>query len=171
MQDSSLNHYERAFENWLIDNRIQYVLVDEQKRASFGHSKFKSFDFLLYPKNQQVVIAEVKGRLFKGTSFEKLTGFECWVTTEDIEGLTAWHDVLGSGHLAVFVFAYKMQNIDIDFDGRSTYDFDSNKYVFFTVKLSDYRKFMKRRSPKWRTVTLPAENFRQSAVQMQNLLF
>ena len=170
MEDSSLNHYERAFENWLIDNGIQYVLVDEQKCAPFGRSKFKSFDFLLYPKNQQVVIAEVKGRLFKGTSFEKLTGFECWVTTEDIEGLTGWQDVFGEGHLAVFVFAYKMENIDIDFDGRDVYDFDSSRYVFFAVKLSDYRKFMKRRSPRWRTVTLPAEKFRESAVQMQNLL-
>jgi hypothetical protein len=171
MKDSSLNHYERAFENWLIDNRIQYVLVDEQKRTHFGRSKLKSFDFLLYPSNQQVVIAEVKGRLFKGTSFEKLTGFECWVTTEDIEGLIAWQDVFGPGHLAVFVFAYKMENIDIDFDGRDFYDFGSDRYVFFAVKLEDYRKFMKRRSPKWRTVTLPAEKFRESAVQMQNLLF
>ncbi len=170
MKDSSLNHYEWAFENWLIDNRIQYVLVDEQKRAHFGRSKLKSFDFLLYPSNQQVVIAEVKGRSFKGTSFEKLTGFECWVTTEDIDGLTGWQDVFGPGHLAVFVFAYKMENIDIDFDGRDVYDFGSNRYVFFAVKLHDYRKFMKRRSPKWRTVTLPADKFRQSAVQMQNLL-
>ena len=118
-----------------------------------------------------MVIAEVKGRSFKGTSFEKLTGFECWVTTEDIEGLTGWQDVFGLGHLAVFVFAYKMENIDIDFDGRSVYDFGSNRYVFFAVKLDDYRKFMKRRSPKWQTVTLPAEKFRQHAVQMQNLLF
>ncbi|MHC4912408.1 MAG: HYExAFE family protein [Planctomycetota bacterium] len=171
MKDFSLDHYERAFENWLIDNHIQYVLVDEQKRAAFGRSKLKSFDFLLYPSNQQVVIAEVKGRLFKGTSFEKLTGFECWVTTEDIEGLTAWQDVFGPGHLAVFVFAYKMENIDIDFDGRDVYDFRSDRYVFFAVKLGDYRKFMKRRSPKWSTVTLPADKFRECAVQMQNLLF
>ena len=88
MKIFSLNHYERAFENWLIDNRIQYVAVDEHKRAAFGRSKIKSFDFLLYPANQQIIIAEVKGRLFKGTSFAKLTGFECWVTTEDIDGLT-----------------------------------------------------------------------------------
>ncbi|UCF43944.1 MAG: HYExAFE family protein [Planctomycetota bacterium] len=171
MEDFTPNHYERAFENWLIDNRIRYVLVDEQKCAAFGRSEFKSFDFLLYPKNQQVLIAEVKGRLFKGTSFERLTGFECWVTTEDIEGLTGWEEVFGPGHLAVFVFAYKMENVDIDFDGRDVYNFGLDKYVFFAVKLDDYRKFMKRRSPKWRTVTLPAEKFRESAVQMQNLLF
>jgi len=154
----------------LIDNRIQYIAVDDQKRAAFGRSKIKSFDFLLYPRNQQIIIAEVKGRKFKGTSFAKLTGFECWVTTEDIAGLAKWQEVFGTAHLAVFVFTYRIENIDVDFDGRDTYEFDANRYVFFAVKLDDYRKFMKRRSPKWQTVTLPAESFRRCAVQMQSLL-
>ena len=171
MKDFSPNHYERAFENWLIDNRIQYIAVDAQKRAAFGLSKIKSFDFLLYPRNQQIIIAEVKGRAFKGTNLAKLTGLECWVTTEDIEGLAGWQQVFGPGHIAVFVFAYKIENIDVDFDGRDVYDFAHNRYIFFCVKLDDYSKFMKRRSPKWQTVTLPADKFRQCAVQMQKLLF
>ncbi len=170
MKDFSPNHYERAFENWLIDNRIQYIAVDDQKRAAFGRSKIKSFDFLLYPRNQQIIIAEVKGRKFKGTSFAKLTGFECWVTTEDIAGLAKWQEVFGTAHLAVFVFTYRIENIDVDFDGRDTYEFDANRYVFFAVKLDDYRRFMKRRSPKWQTVTLPADKFRKCAIQMQSLL-
>ena len=170
MKNSPPNYYERAFENWLIDNRIQYIAVDDQKRAAFGHSKIKSFDFLLYPRNQQIIIAEVKGRKFKGTSFAKLTGFECWVTTEDIAGLAKWQEVFGTAHLAVFVFTYRIENIDVDFDGRDTYEFDANRYVFFAVKLDDYRRFMKRRSPKWQTVTLPADKFRKCAVQMQSLL-
>jgi len=181
MKDFSPNHYERAFENWLIDNRIQYIAVDDQKRAAFGRLKIKNFDFLLYPLNQQgspqVIITEVKGRLFKGTGFARLTGFECWVTTEDIDGLTKWQEVFsagrlaaGLGHIAVFVFAYKIENIDVDFDGREAYDFGTNRYVFFAVKLDDYREFMTRRSPKWKTVTLPADKFRQCAVEMQNLL-
>ena len=29
MKEFSPNHYERAFENWLIDNRIQYTFIDE----------------------------------------------------------------------------------------------------------------------------------------------
>jgi hypothetical protein len=170
MKNFPPNHYERAFENWLIDNRIQYIAVDDQKRAAFGRSKIKSFDFLLYPRNQQIIIAEVKGRKFKGTSFAKLTGFECWVTTEDIAGLAKWQEVFGTAHLAVFVFTYRIENIDVDFDGRDTYEFDANRYVFFAVKLNDYRRFMKRRSPKWQTVTLPADKFRKCAVQMQSLL-
>ena len=174
MKVFSSNHYEQAFENWLIDNRIQYIAVDEQRRAVFGRSKIKSFDFLLYPSNQQsrpqIIIAEVKGRLFKGTSFATMAGFECWVTAEHIIGLTKWQEVFGSSHTPAFIFAYKIENVDVDFDGRDVYDFDANKYVFFCVKLDDYRKFMTVRSPKWQTVTLPADKFRQCAIEMQALL-
>ena len=170
MKNFHLNHYERAFGNWLIDNHIQYIAVDEQKRAAFGRSKIKSFDYLLYPHNQQIIVAEVKGRKFKGTSFAKLAGFECWVTADDVDGLARWQQVFGPDHTAVFVFAYRIENIDVDFDGRDVYDFVQDRYIFFAVRLDDYRRFMKRRSPKWQTVTLPADKFRQSAVQMQNLL-
>ncbi len=170
MKDFSPNQYERAFENWLIDNRIQYEAVDENKRAAFGHSNIKSFDYLLYPGNQQKIIAELKGRSFKGTTFAKLTGFECWVTADDVDGLAQWQKVFGPDHTAVFVFAYKIENIDVDFDGRDVYDFAGDRFVFFAVGLEDYRRSMKRRSPKWQTVTLPADKFRQCAVQMQSLL-
>ncbi|MHC4618632.1 MAG: HYExAFE family protein [Planctomycetota bacterium] len=170
MKEFSPNEYERAFENWLIDNHVQYVSGREHKRTAFGHVRVKNFDFLLYPPNQQKIIAEVKGRSFKGTTLAKLAGLECWVTAGDVDGLARWHKLMGSGHAAVFVFAYKIKNIDVDFDGRDFYDFDGNRYVFFAVKLDDYRRFMKRRSPKWKTVTLPADKFRRCAVQMQKLL-
>jgi hypothetical protein len=170
MKDFLRNHYERAFQSWLIDNRIQHIAIDEHKRAAFGRSKIKSFDFLLYPRNQKVIIAEVKGRKFRGKSFAGLAGFECWVTTEDVNGLTRWQQVFGQGHTAVFVFTYAIENIDVDFDGRQVYDFDADRYVFFAVRLDDYCSFMKVRSPKWQTVTLPADKFRKSAVQMQQLL-
>ena len=170
MKNLPHNPYECAFENWLIDNHIQYILVDEHKRAAFVRCKVKSFDFLLYPHNGKVIIAEVKGRSFKGTSLAKLAGLECWVTADDVSGLTIWQEVFGPDHQAVFVFAYKLKNIDIDFDGRDVYDFSQNRYLFFCVKLDDYRKFMKPRSPRWQTVTLPADKFRQCAVQASELL-
>jgi len=164
------NHYEKAFCRWLIDNRVSYIAVDEQKRAIMGKSKIKSFDFLIYPPAQQTIVAEVKGRAFDGKSLAKLTRMQCWVTTDDVEGLSRWQRVFGHSHLAIFVFAYRMKNIDIDLDGRETYDFDGHRYLFFAVKLQDYCRFMKMRSPKWKTVNLSAENFRKCAVQMQNLI-
>ena len=170
MKDFSPNQYERAFENWLVDNRIRYEAVDESKRRVFGRSDIKSFDYLLYPANQRAIIVELKGRSFKGTGFAKLAGFECWVTADDVDGLAKWQETFGPEHAAVFVFAYKIEKVDVDADGRDVYDFAGDRYVFFAVKLDDYRRFMKRRSPKWETVTLPADKFRQCAVQMQNLL-
>ncbi len=170
MKDFLRNHYERAFENWLSCNNIQYIVIDERRRVALGRAKLKSFDFLLYPPSGQIIIAEVKGRAFKGTSFAKLAGFECWVTADDIDGLANWQQVFGASHTAVFVFAYKTENIDVDFDGREVFDYNADRYVFFAVRLDDYRSFMKRRSPKWQTVTLPADKFRQFAVQMQNPL-
>ena len=170
MKNFHLNHYERAFGNWLIDNRVQYLAVDEEKRAAFGRSKIKSFDYLLKFGNQPIIITEVKGRLFKGTSFAKLSGFECWVTADDIMGLTNWQQIFGTGHRAAFIFAYKIENIDVDFDGREIYEFDGGRYIFFCLRLDDYCGNMKIRSPKWKTVTLPADKFRKHAVQMQNLL-
>jgi len=170
MKALSPNHYEQAFEGWLIDNKVQYVAIDEHKKRIFGHSKIKSFDFLLCPPDQRVIIAEVKGRVFKGSTLANLAGLECWVTTDDVDGLTAWQQVFGPGHLAVFVFAYRIQEIDVDFDGRDSYDFAAGSYVFFAVRLDDYCRYMKLRSPKWRTVTLPAHDFRRCAVQMQQLV-
>lgn len=171
MKNFSLNRYEGAFKSWLTDNHIQCVAIDGHKRAVFARRSIKSFDFLLYPRSRDIIVAEVKGRKFKGTSFAKLAGFECWVTMEDVNGLTKWQQVFGPGHTAVFVFTYRVENIDVDFDGRDVYDFDNSRYTFFAVKLDDYRLFMKVRSPKWQTVTLPADKFRRCAVQISELLF
>ncbi|MHC4072552.1 MAG: HYExAFE family protein [Planctomycetota bacterium] len=170
MTDFSPNHYERAFENWLLDNRIPYVRADEHKRAPFGRSDIKSFDFLVEAPGGRTIIAEVKGRTFKGISLVKMAGFECWVTAEDVDGLGKWQQILGEDHQALFVFAYKIENIDVDFDGIDVFDFDENRYLFFCVGLDDYRKFMKRRSPKWQTVTLPADRFRDCAVHINEFL-
>ena len=171
MKNFHLNHYERAFGNWLSDNRVQYIAVDEQKRAAMGRQKIKSFDYLLYPRGQGIIVAEVKGRKFRGDSFSGMRGFDCWVTTDDIDGLTMWQGVFGGSHTAAFVFAYEIDKIEVDYDGRDVYEFEGKRYVFFCVKLEDYRRLMKIRSPKWRTVTLAAESFRQCAIQMQKQMF
>jgi len=174
MKNAPINLYEAAFENWLRDNRIQYIPIDQSKKAAFERAKIKSFNFLVYPANNQPaerpVIAEVKGRKFKGTTFAKLAGFECWVTADDVEGLAGWQKVFAQQHLAVFVFAYRIEKIDVDFDGREAFECDGGRFIFFAVSLDDYRRFMKLRSPKWRTVTLPAEDFRKCAVQIEQLL-
>jgi len=170
MKNLTPNHYKRAFSNWLDENHIHHIAMDQEKRAAFGKSKIKTFDYLLYPPNQQIFVAELKGRKFRGTTFEKLKGLQCWVTMDDVSSLTNWQKVFGPTHTCIFVFSYKIEKADVDYDGREIHRFQNNKYTFFAVKLSDYCKYMKQRSPKWQTVSLSAKDFRNSAVQMQNLI-
>jgi len=167
------NNYEQAFENWLADNKVQHVAVDQHRRRIFARSKIKSFDFIVYPQNRSLVITDVKGRKFKGASLSGLRGIQCWVTMEDIRGLLHWQEIFssqGSGCEPVFVFAYEFEKIDVETDGVEVYDFGGRKYVFYAISLEDYREFMKLRSPKWQTVTLPVAKFRQLAVEAKDFL-
>ena len=170
MAEKAGNHYEKAFVNWLIDSRIRFTATDQSKRAVFGETKLKRFDYFLYPNGKPTIIAELKGRAFKGNSFEKLTGCECWTFADDVEGLSQWQKIFGDDHRAYFIFAYCIEKVDVDFDGREAFELGHRKYLFFAVSLNDYRENMKLRSPKWRTVTLSADNFRKCAIPLEELL-
>jgi hypothetical protein len=170
MRDFSANHYERAFENWLLDHRVEYVRSDEHKRLGPSNKSVKNFDFLLHPAPGRRVIVEVKGRTFAGTTLADLAGLECWVTTDDIKSLQLWQRALGPDHEAVFVFAYRVARVDVDFDGHEPLTVGSQRYVFFCLRVDDYVRYMKERSRKWRTVTLPAGDFRRCATGLAAFL-
>jgi hypothetical protein len=170
MRDASTNRYERAFEGWLIDHHVEYLRADEHKRIGTPRESVKNFDFLLYANHSRRIIVEVKGRTFEGTSLADMTGLDCWVTLDDVEGLRTWQQALGPDHEAVFVFAYRIANVDVELDGREKLVVDEDTYVFFCVGIEDYRRHMKRRSPKWQTVTLPAQAFRQCVRELKDLL-
>jgi hypothetical protein len=170
MKEFSPNHYERAFENWLLDHRISYVRADEHKRLGQPPLSVKNFDFLLHPRSGRRLIVEVKGRAFHGTTLAGLKGLECWVTADDIESLRTWRRALGDDHEAVFVFAYRMAQADVDFDGHEVFRYERDRYVFFCIRLDDYCRHRRRRSPRWQTTTLPADKFRQCATGLSSLL-
>lgn len=169
MKEAAPSHYEKAFAGWLIENQVEFVTVADQHKPVFEHSELKSFDFLLCPPSGKKIIAEVKGRHFKGTTLAGLARLECWVTTDDVDGLAAWQKILGPEYEAAFIFTYRVQNIDVDFDGREIFDFNGYPYLFLAVRLADYIKYMKQRSPRWRTVTLPADRFRLCATPVKKL--
>jgi hypothetical protein len=175
------NQYEKAFASWLGDNGVEYVPVDQQKRAVFARSRIKSFDFLVYPKtadnnhrsnssrrdvfNAVPAIVEIKGKLFKGSSLKNLTGLQNWVTTADIRGLTAWEDSFDGPQpfKAVFVFVYRLQYPYAETGPYHTYEYDGEKFFFLAVSLADYKKNMTVRSKSWQTVSLGAADFRSVA--------
>ena len=175
---STRNDYEQAFASWLVDNRVQYVPVDQTKRTVLLRNRIKTFDFLVYPRcrgdfDASMLVTEVKGRKFKGKSLTSMSGLQCWVTMQDIIGLLDWQEKFDEPRQkakAVIVFAYKFDLPCVEADNAEVYDYDDNRYVFYAVSVDAYRKNMKTRSPKWQTVTLPAAAFRQLAIPARNLL-
>ncbi len=177
-----INQYEKALHNWLCDNDIQHLSVDQKKRKLFARNKIKSFDMLVYPRSSSAIcqqpnllITEVKGRLYKSTSLNDRSSLQNWVTKEDITGLMRWEQIFTNPSsrqisTAVFVFAYKFAKIDVETDGHETYDFDDSKFFFYAVTLDDYIKHMKLRSPKWQTMCMPAAAFRRYAVTLRHFL-
>jgi hypothetical protein len=170
MRNLSGRHYEAAFESWLVEHRVTYVKADEHERPGSAGKSVKNFDFLVYPGRDRKIIVEVKGRTFTGTALAGRSGLECWVTRDDIEGLHLWREALGPDHEVVFVFAYRVARVDVDFDGCDVLTCGPDRYLFFCVPLDDYCRHMKRRSPKWHTMTLPAARFRQCAVSLAAFL-
>jgi hypothetical protein len=168
MARASVNHYERAFESWLKESGVRYITVDQQKRAAFARTRVKSFDFLIYTgsADEKVFIAEVKGKKFDGSSLAAVGRMQNWVTMDDIRGLRTWEEAFGEGHKGVFVFAYELAMVEVEMDGREAYDFEGRRYVFFCVKLEDYMTRMTLRSPRWGTVFMAAEDFRQCCVEV-----
>ena len=170
MRDAAGNHYEKAFEDWLKDNRIQYLAVDQQKRTAFSKSKIKSFDFLFYTSDKRAYIAEIKGRKFTSKTFTAFGSLPNWVTIDDIQGLENWVKIFGEKYRGLFVFVYNLKNIDVDTDGREIFEFGHGRYVFVAVELSDYCKGQTLRSKKWKTVHLPAEYYKSCAISMDELI-
>ena len=153
------------------------MAVDQQKRKLFLRNKIKSFDFIVYPRYSSPVIAEIKGRKFKGKTLTKMGGLQSWVTMDDVRGLMRWEQVFGASSVGVdnefeafFIFAYKFEKIDVETAGKDVYDFEQNRYVFYAIRLDDYRSSMRTRSPKWQTTDLPAKTFKEFVVPVQELL-
>ncbi len=168
MLENSLNHYEKAFAQWLRVNGIDYITLDDTKRKAFGRISLKSFDFLIIKENKKI-ITEVKGRKFRGKTLEGLKGLQCWITQDDCRSLQKW-DRIFDDYEAVFLFAYNIENYYTDLDGRDSFVFDNRKYIFFVIKFKDYIQNLKIRSPKWKTVTLSADDFRKNLIEANNFL-
>ena len=173
MQTDRPNLYEQAFECFLTENKLPFIWIDQSKCLELNDGPVKNFDFLIYPESKSSVLAEFKGRTFKGTSLAGIKGLDGWVTFEDIQFLSHWLDQFqkeAPTGQAVFVFAFRFANIDIETDGWDVYDYSDERFLFLAIPLLKYADTMKIRSPKWQTVVLPAEYFRQHAVPVSDIL-
>jgi len=158
-------HYEAAFEAFLRERGIPYVAVDEAKKALFANAKLKSFDFVVYSKNGPNLLVDVKGRQMRDSSKRN---FESWTTERDVTDLIEWERVFGEGFKAVFTFIYWIDAPLTPETGMFTHR--DRWYLLMGIDLSEYRSHMRRRSPKWETVCLSAEDFRQLARPIESWL-
>jgi hypothetical protein len=165
MADRSV-HYEAAFEGFLREKKIPYVAVDEAKKALFANAKLKSFDFVVYSQNGPNLLVDVKGRSAKAGSGRR--SYESWTTERDVEDLMQWEQVFGDGFKGVLAFVYWIEAPMLPEPGM--FEFRERWYLLMGIDLLEYRDHMRRRSPKWETVCLGAEDFRQLARPLESWL-
>lgn len=152
-------HYEAAFEALLRERRIPYVAVDEAKKAIFANARLKSFDFVVYPPDKPRLLLDIKGRQLRNRA--RRSGFETWTTEADVNDLLQWEQVFGDGFVALLAFVYWIDPPLAPEPGM--FEFRDRWYLAMGVQLREYRDHMRRRSAKWETVCLPAEDFRSLA--------
>jgi hypothetical protein len=157
------NHYERAFEAYLHWHGLGYIAVDETRRAVLGDKPVKSLDFVVFGDNGNRLVVDVKGRRFPGGKPDKPRRvWECWSKPDDVDGLLRWAELSGPGYQGVFVFAYHLlPAVQVPDDTADLWTWRGNRYLLRAVAANDYQKFMRVRSPRWGTVWLPAERFRE----------
>lgn len=168
------NDYERAFEHWLSDEGVRFARVDQTHRCVVGAAAIKTFDYLVYPHRGGCVLVELKGRVFEGATLAGRKGLQSWVQAEDTAALEQWETRFSAAMPqaeAVFVFAYQIAKMAVDEDGLAVYDDGGRRYVFLAIRLSDYRRGMKLRSVRWKTVSLSAGDFRRYSFPAEQLWF
>lgn len=165
MADRSV-HYEAAFEAFLREKKIPCVAVDEAKKALFSNARLKSFDFVVYSKNGPNLLIDVKGRQARRSSASR--GFETWTTEQDVNDLMQWQEVFGQDYTAVLAFIYWIDAPVAPEPGM--FEYRGRWYQMMGIELSEYRSHMRRRSAKWETVAIPADDFRSLARPIESWL-
>ncbi|MBX3444688.1 MAG: HYExAFE family protein [Planctomyces sp.] len=153
------NHYELAFEAWLRSQRRPYVAVNERRRPLAAGRSLKSMDFIVYASFGPHLLVDIKGRRFPRPG-ESGHAWESWATMDDVDCLLEWERCFGADFRAAFVFAYDVPPRPDDGEGEC-WEFRGRQYTFYAVLVSEYLEVMRRRSPKWETVSLPAAEFRR----------
>jgi len=161
------NHYEAAFEHLLRTKGIPYVAVDEAKRALFSSIDLKSFDFIVYLPGRRNLLIDVKGRKAKGG--KRRWSFDCWISQSDLNAMTDWQQVFGTDFAVAFTFAFWLAEVD-NVSLFENFEYRSRYYRFFAVYLDDYRPYIRRRSDRWNTVTIPWAVFKEIAIEFDELL-
>lgn len=153
------NHYDAAFEAYLIATGRPYVAVDETRRAHLASVSLKSMDFIVDGIESRLLL-DVKGRRFSVGS-DQSHRWESWADLDDVESLLRWEEVFGPRYRAAFLFAYLLTDAESEKSHPVRYEYAGKTYAFYGVWVREYAKRMRQRSPKWHTVVLPSRDYQR----------
>jgi hypothetical protein len=157
------NHYESAFEAFLQEQRLPYVAVDEARRSYLGDETLKSLDFIVHGPAGAGLLVDIKGRRFPGGPEDRPRPvWESWAANDDVRGLECWVQLFGPNFRGLLVFTYEVQpTVSLPAYTDDLWEHRGRRYLLRAVEIGDYRRFMRVRSPRWGTVALPRQRFRE----------
>jgi hypothetical protein len=156
------NPYEMAFESYLRHQGIGYISVDESRRPLLDSTPLKSLDYIVFTRGGSGLLVDVKGRRFPaGSPRRPRRAWESWCTLDDVAGLESWGIRFGPGYLGLLVFTYCVApEIPLTPQTCDLWEWRGGRYLFRAVRADQYRSHMRVRSPRWHTVDLPDQDFR-----------
>ena len=167
------NHYEAAFEALLREWRTPYVAVDEKRRSlvaqQTGRQSLKSVDFLVSPPGPTSYLVDIKGRQFPSGRANKQY-WRNWSTRDDLRSLAEWARYFGDDFAPVLVFAFELTADRSPVPPDDVWHFRDRRYGFVGVRLADYWHAARTLSPRWDTVSMPTEAFRQYGASWRTFL-
>ena len=162
------NHYEAAFEEFLRSRQTPYVAVDEGKRSLLADASIKSLDFIVSSSRGVTWLVDVKGRRFPGGAQKQY--WKNWSTRDDLVSMAHWQRLFGERFEALFVFAYSVLADRSPLPADQLFEFRGLRYAFVAIRLEQYAFHARQISPRWDTVAMPAERFRELAQPLHSLL-
>jgi len=162
------NHYEAAFEEYLRQRQVPYVAVDETKRCLLAEASIKSLDFIVSSPAGRSWLVDVKGRRFPGGTQKQY--WKNWSTRDDLVSMAHWERLFGDRFQGLFVFAYDILGDRAPVSQEQLFQFRDNLYGFVGIRLTQYAFYARQISPRWDTVAMPAERFREMAEPLERFL-
>ena len=166
------NHYELAFDAYLRERGCAVVPVVEARRSYLDASEVKSPDFIVIGPHDAKLVVDVKGRQFPDPGKGKGRGiWHNWCTREDVISLARWSDRLGADFHGVLAFVYYLApHVEMAAGTPDVFAFRSRIYLLRGVLVADYRRHMRTRSPRWGTVHLATDDFRELVKPISHFL-
>lgn len=162
------NHYEAAFEQYLHKRQVAYVAVDEAKRSLLADGSIKSLDFIVSASQNGSWLVDVKGRRFP--SGRQKQYWKNWSTNDDLRSLSRWEQLFGQQFGGLFVFAYNIVGDRSPIAAERLFAYRGGLYGFVGIRMSEYARHARQISPRWDTVAMPTQQFRELAVPIESFL-